>query len=60
MQMRLAVCLERLGARSCDGGLAVTDRMKQWLRVHWGVRVETLHDKAPSFFKPVEATEVCG
>jgi hypothetical protein len=56
--MRLSVHLERLGSCTGDGGLAVTTRLKEWLKMQWGVDSETLHDKAPSFFKPVNAVEV--
>ena len=45
----------------CSGvpsALTVSDTFAAWLKEHWGLRAVTLHDKAPAFFHPVDATAV--
>lgn len=45
-------------ARHCDGALTVSRRFQQWLRERWAVQSRVLYDTAPTFFRPVTATQV--
>jgi phosphatidylserine decarboxylase len=59
MQVRIAAGIEGSLARSFDANLTVSMRFKQWLQEHWKVHATVLYDKAPYFFRPVDAQEVC-
>jgi len=48
---------ERVLGQTADGGLCVTRAMQGWLRDEWGVPARVLHDKPPSFFRPLDVSE---
>ena len=55
--VRLSRWYERFFGRQLDAHLCVTRAMSQWLEREWGVRAQVLHDRPPSFFRPLAVAE---
>ena len=48
---------ERAFSSAGDAHLCVTAAMQAWLRAQWGVEARVLHDRPPSFFRPLPPQE---
>ena len=55
--VKVAKWYERFFGQRMDAHICVTNAMREWLYVSWGINAVVLHDKPPSFFHKCSVKE---